>query len=145
MSWGIWIIIGIILLIIEFFTMGFVAIFFAIAAIATGIVSIFTDSISIQLLVFCLTSLITAAFGRPVLKKFFKIDEESQPSNVHAMVNKNGVVVKDITKSQYGQVKVNGDTWTAVSSDGSELLEGTEVNVLAVDGVKLVVKQKNNW
>ena len=61
------------------------------------------------------------------------------------MVNKNGVVVKDITSVHYGQVKVNGDTWTAVSSDGSELLEGTEVNVLAVDGVKLVVKQKNNW
>ena len=145
MSWGIWIIIGIILLITEFFTMGFVAIFFAIAAIATGIVSIFTDSISIQLLVFCLTSLITAAFGRPVLKKFFKIDEEAQPSNVHAMVNKNGVVVKDITSTQYGQVKVDDDIWTAVSSDGSEIFEGTGVNVLAVDGVKLVVKQKNNW
>ena len=42
--------------------------------------------------------------------------------------------------SKFGQVKVDEEIWTAVSEDSSEIAEGTEIEVVKIDGVKLVVK-----
>ena len=38
-----------------------------------------------------------------------------------------------------GEVKVNGEAWSAKSEDESSIQKGTEVEVLKIDGVKLVV------
>ena len=40
---------------------------------------------------------------------------------------------------QNGEVKVNGEAWSAKSEDESSIQKGTEVEVLKIDGVKLVV------
>ena len=39
-----------------------------------------------------------------------------------------------------GQVKVEGEVWTAVSNTDSTIEKGIEVEILKIDGVKLVVK-----
>ncbi|MDE6123912.1 MAG: NfeD family protein, partial [Eubacterium sp.] len=38
-----------------------------------------------------------------------------------------------------GQVKVDNQIWSARSEDGSQIAEGTKVNVLRIEGVKLIV------
>lgn len=38
-----------------------------------------------------------------------------------------------------GQVKVNGEIWSAKTEDESKIEKGTEIEVLKIDGVKLIV------
>ncbi len=38
-----------------------------------------------------------------------------------------------------GQVKVNGEIWSAKTEDESFIAKGTEIEVLKIDGVKLIV------
>jgi membrane protein implicated in regulation of membrane protease activity len=40
---------------------------------------------------------------------------------------------------QFGQVKVNGEVWTAIAEE--ELEENIRVEVIGIDGVKLLVKK----
>jgi len=46
----------------------------------------------------------------------------------------------DISEHKPGQVKVKGQIWTAVSESGDFIKQNTEVVVVAIEGVKLVVK-----
>ena len=55
-------------------------------------------------------------------------------------VGKHGIVTLDINPIEAtGQVKVNGEVWSAKTDDESSIAKGTEVEVLKIDGVKLVV------
>ena len=141
MSWGIWVVIAIILIIAEFLTAGFVSIFFGIGAALTAVISVFTSSIPVQLLCFAVVSLIMVLVGRPVMKKLFKIDKDVKFSTVDAIIGKQGIVVKDITGMEYGLVKIDGDTWTASSAERNEIKIGTKVEVESIDGVKVVVRE----
>ena len=42
--------------------------------------------------------------------------------------------------SSFGQVKVGEELWSAISEDSNEIKKGTEIEVVKIDGVKLVVK-----
>ena len=53
-----------------------------------------------------------------------------------------GIVTKDIKKDEYGEVKVDGKYWTAKAD--KKILRDSEVEILAIDGVKLIVKEKEN-
>ena len=49
--------------------------------------------------------------------------------------------MKDINPIEgTGLVKVNGETWSAKTEDESSISKNTEVEILAIDGVKLIVK-----
>ena len=52
-----------------------------------------------------------------------------------------GIVTNDINSLEAtGQVKVNGEIWSAKSE--SNILKGTKVEVKKIDGVKLIVEPK---
>ena len=119
-----WFIAFIILLIIELITVGLVTIWFAIGAIAAIIATIFTDSIICQ--------------TKPFVKKFKKFDVT--PTNSDRVIGKIGEVTKKITHNKYGEVSVLGSIWTATCDE--ELEEGDKVRILAIEGVKLIVKKE---
>jgi membrane protein implicated in regulation of membrane protease activity len=50
-------------------------------------------------------------YPSPVFK-FFK--SKRRISNVSALIGQHGIVTQEITPLQYGQVKLNGEIWTAV-------------------------------
>ena len=60
-------------------------------------------------------------------------------SNVKALVGQKGISIDKIVPLHYGQVKLNGEIWTAVSSE--EIETGTLVEVAAIEGVKLIVQK----
>lgn len=126
----------IILLIIEIGTVNLVSVWFAIGAIVSMICSLFIDSLIIQLLVFIIVSLIALAITKPLIKKFKVM--EIVPTNIDRVIGKIGTVTKEITKDSYGEVKVFGNVWTA--SSNKKISVGTKVKVLAIEGVKLIVK-----
>ena len=138
--WLIWLIAAGIFFIIEILTVGFLIFWLGIGAIFAMITSFFTDNLIIQTTVFVISSAILIPLTKPFVDKFTKKD--IVPTNSYSLLNKKGIVLKDINSLEgKGLVKVNGETWSAKSEDDSIILKDSEVEVLAIDGVKLIVKK----
>ena len=41
--------------------------------------------------------------------------------------------------TEFGLVKIEGDTWSAISENEEEIKKGTEVEIKKIEGVKLIV------
>lgn len=123
------------------FTSGILAIWFAIgAAITAIIVAIYPEiSLALQISAFTAVSCILFLTTRKKIKKKFE-KGASQP--VYSILGKIAIVTKEINSIKgTGQININGDIWSAKSSDLELIIpENTKVEVLEIDGVKAVVK-----
>ena len=136
--WQIWLIIAGVCLVIEIMTTGFLVFWLAIGALVSMIVSLFTDSILIQTAVFVISSAILIFATKPFVKKFAKT--KNVKTNAFSIIGQNGIVTKEIDSiNAKGQVKIDGETWSAVGKDDMDIPKGTEVEVLEIKGVKAVV------
>ena len=136
--WQIWLVIAGVCLVIEIMTAGFLVFWLAIGALISMIVSLFTDSILIQTAVFVISSAILIFATKPFVKKFAKT--KNVKTNAFSIIGQNGIVTKEIdTINAKGQVKIDGETWSAVGKDDMDIPKGTEVEVLEIKGVKAVV------
>lgn len=136
--WQIWLIIAGVCLVIEIMTTGFLVFWLAIGALVSMIVSLFTDSILIQTAVFVISSAILIFATKPFVKKFAK--SKDVKTNAFSIIGQNGIVTKEIDSiNAKGQVKIDGETWSAVGKDDMDIPKGTEVEVLEIKGVKAVV------
>lgn len=144
--WQIWLIIAGICLIIEIMTVGFLIFWFAIGAILAMITSLFTSNLIIQTSVFVVSSAILILATKPFVQKFINNKNEVK-TNVYSTVGKTGIVTQDIDWVQsLGQVKVDGEVWSALSFDNKNIPQGTEVEIKEIKGVKAIVAptQKSN-
>jgi membrane protein implicated in regulation of membrane protease activity len=89
-------------------------------------------SFKLQLLLFAVISCVLLFFTRPFAVKKFKSGKEK--TNVDAVIGMDAVVIKPISKFAKGEVKINGIIWTAQSDDGTDIPEGAECLVTAVEG-----------
>lgn len=134
-----WIAIAVIAAIIEGCTIQLVSLWFALGAVVTAIVSVFTENILIQLAVFVIVSVVCIAVTRPLAKKL-KRSTGDVPTNYDRYLGKVAEVIIDINNTEaVGQVKVEGSVWSARSSTGETLPVGTKVVVNSVEGVKMIV------
>ncbi len=138
--WAIWLIFSGILFVIEICTVSFFAFWPGIGALAAAISCIFTDNIVIQSTVFVVVSLIMILFMKPLAKRLFKTKDV--PMNSKIVIEKNGIVVQEIDNlNSKGQVKVNGELWSAISKDGEKISKGSTVIIKSIEGVKLIVEK----
>ncbi len=134
-----WIFVVIIALVVEASTASLVAIWFIPSAIVAIVLSFFNVSVGIQVIIFFVLSLISIITLRKKLED--KLKKKVVPTNADALIGKIGIVTEDIDNINFkGQVKVGGQSWTAVSR-GEAVVKGDTVEVLAIEGVKLVVKK----
>lgn len=139
--WLIWLILSGVFLIGEIFTISFLLFWFGIGAFLALLVSLITDNILIQIAVFTISSSLMVLFMKPLAKKIFK-ENNDMKSNVDSLIGKNGIVIKEINNIESkGQIKVNGELWSAFSDDNSIIEEGASVCIEDVKGVKLKVKK----
>lgn len=137
--WEVWLIIAGLLAIGEILTPGFILLWFAIAGLITAFLALAGVNLYVQLVVFILSSTLMLIYTRPILKKFLK--QKEVPSNVFSLIGKRGIVVQGINNLEgLGQVKIGGEIWKAVSEDGREIEVDTEIEVIRVEGVKVIVK-----
>lgn len=134
-----WIIVALVCGAVEIFTVGFWFLYLAVSALVVALaVSIdWFPQIETQLLVFAFLTILLVIFTRPLVIKLIKTNETA--SNVKALVGQKGISIEKIVPLHYGQVKLNGEIWTAVSSE--EIEAGTLVEVAAIEGVKLIVQK----
>lgn len=138
MTASMWIILAIVCGVIEIFTAGFWFLWLAIAGLATaaGVSIGWLNSLQSQLLVFAAVALLLIIFTRPLVMKAVRSNDVA--SNTDALIGQHGTVLEAIAPLRYGQVKLNGEIWTAVAD--SEIEPGSTIVVRAVDGVKLIVE-----
>ncbi len=136
--WQIWLIIAGVCLIAEIITTGFLVFWLSIGALISMVVSLFTDNIFIQTAVFVISSAILIFATKPFVKKFAKT--KNVKTNAFSIIGQNGIVTKDIDSiNSKGQVKIDGETWSAIGKNDMDIPKGTEIEVLEIKGVKAVV------
>ena len=131
-----WMLIFLGLVFLELVTVALVCVWFILGALAAFIVSLFIDSIYIQLAVFVVVSTIALLFTKKVLKK---VDNKKIPTNLDRVIGKIGIVTEEITKLEPGEVKADGKRWSAIANETINV--GSKVEILSIDGVKLRVKE----
>ena len=133
-----WLIFFIILVIIELITVNLVTIWFALGALITSLVSLYTTDTVILLAFFVITSLLLLILTKPVVKKL-KV-KKVVDTNLDQVIGKTGIVSVPIEKDKIGEVKVLGKTWSAYSD--KEISKDKKVKILSISGVKLKVEEK---
>ena len=143
--WVFWLIAAGVFFIIEMATIGFLVFWLGIGALLAMVTSFITDSILIQALVFIITSTLLLIFTRPLVDKFIKVPKEVK-TNAYSIIGKKGIVISKINNIEgTGQIKIDGDVWSAKSATDEDIPENTEIEIVEIDGVKAVVKEiKNN-
>jgi len=138
--WYIWLIAAGIFFVAEMITTGFLIFWLGIGSILAMITSFITDSIFIQTAVFVISSVLLIPLTKPLVKKYIDTGK-STVTNAYGVIGKIGIVTVDIdTIEATGQIKVNGEIWSAKAD--TNIPKGTKVEVLKIDGVKLIVTPK---
>ena len=137
-----WLIVCGLCLILEIFTVGFLLFFPGVGAFLAFITALLGANITIQIIVFALSTTLMILFIRPLVAKFFKTKDVQMNSN--ALIGKSGIVLKDIIgEDTVGQVKVQGEIWSAICAKDVEIKKDTKITVKAISGVKLIVEEVN--
>ena len=125
---------------VEVATLGLTSIWFAGGAVVAVIVAAFHGPVWLQILLFFAVSLLLLFFTRPIAVRYFNRDRVR--TNVESMIGRQAIVTSEIDNLQgIGQVTVGGQEWSArTEADGMNLQPGTVVDIVAVNGVKLIVK-----
>lgn len=137
--WQTWLIAAGIFLILEIFTMGFLVFWLSIGSLLAMLVSLVTDSIIIQTAVFVVSSGLLIFATKPFVKKF--TEQDTTKTNVYSLVGKKAMVVEDIDwTTGNGQIKFEGQVWSARTEEQVNISKGTEVEIVRIEGVKAFVK-----
>ncbi len=134
----IWMAIAIAFAVAEGFTLGLTFIWFAGGALLAMLVSFVGFGYFVQVLAFVIGSSLMLIYTRPVAIKVFKIG--ATRTNVDSLIGKQGIVIKELELFSMGQVNVKGQIWSAKPEQDEIIPEGSHVEVVRIDGVKLIVK-----
>lgn len=136
-----WLVIALILVIAEVATVQMVAIWFALGSVAALIPALMGAPYWLQAVVFLVVSAATLALTRPFLQRVLYVRREH--TNADRVVGQTGMVEQTVENDQQpGRVMAMGLSWSALSDDGSTIAVGEKIEVVAIDGVKLIVKRK---
>ena len=135
-----WLILCGLCLVVEIFTVSFLMFFPGVGAFFSFIAALLGANITVQSIIFVVSSAIMIIFIRPLVTKLFKTRDTAMNSN--ALIGKSGLVLKDIKGDEkIGQVKVAGEIWSAICEDDTFIARDSKITVLSISGVKLVVKE----
>ncbi len=138
--WWIWVIIGVIFIIGEIFTAGFFLIWFGIAAIIAGIIAFFELSVVWQGVAFVIISAILLAGTRRLAERYTK----KQPPGIGAdrLIGKVGVALEEIDNDKNtGRVRIDEEQWRAESLGGNVITKDSKIQVMKLEGTRVVVKK----
>ncbi len=134
-----WLIVFIVLTAIEMATFQLVTIWFAVGAAAAFIVSMFSSSLEVQLVVFLAVSMLLLVLVRPFVGRFLKV--KTVKTNADSLIGDFATVTARIHNQEgFGKAVIRGQEWTAAAERDDEIIEaGTRVVVTGIRGVKLIV------
>ncbi len=124
---------------LEAATTALISIWFAAGALAAMLMAMAGASLTAQLIVFVFVSIAALAVARPLAKRF--IDPHIVPTNADRLLGGEGRVTEQIdNENASGAVYADGKTWTARSAGGEIVPAGEQVEIVGMEGVKLIVR-----
>ena len=137
--WHIWLITAGVFFVLEIFTVGFLVFWFGIAALLAMLVSFITNNIIVQTTVFVISSALLIFATKPLVKKLS--NKDNIKTNVYSLTGKKAIVIEDIDwATGSGQIKIQGQVWSAKTKEQVNIPKGTEVEIESIEGVKAFVK-----
>jgi membrane protein implicated in regulation of membrane protease activity len=140
MNWAaiVWLVLMVLFILMEAATVTLVSTWFAVGALAALLLSALNAPVWLQAAGFVLVSAIALTALRPLVRKH--ITPKLTKTNVDSVVGSTGLVTVAIDNvSAVGQVKLGAMYWTARSTAGERIPEGTLVKVDRIEGVKVFV------
>ncbi len=137
-----WLSLAVVLGLIEASTSNLVTLWPAIAALLTAVFALLGISNLWLAIIFVVLSAILLICTRPLVKKF--VTKNTVATNADRIIGAEGIVTCRIDPIENsGQVKIYGQIWSAKSRLNNPIEENTLVTVVALEGVKAVVEEKN--
>lgn len=133
-----WFFLMVVFLAMESSTVSLVSIWFAAGSLAAMIAALLGAKIWLQIVLFVAVAVLLLASLRSAVRKF--ITPKLVSTNVDAVIGKTGLVLETVDNIRgTGRVKLGGMEWSARSTEGTSIEEGTLVKVDRVEGVKVFV------
>lgn len=133
-------IIGITLMVLEIVVPGFIMMPMGIAFLLTAVCASFIAELSGQLVVLFISLIITFVFFSKIIRP--KMSKNRFLSNAESLKGMVGTVEEEINPAlNKGYIKIYGDSWKAITLDGSVVPVGSRVTVERLDGNKVFVKK----
>jgi len=145
-AWILWLIIAAAFIAVEVLTPGFFLLWFGVGALVASIMALFgVGSVTLQMIVFLIVSVVLVIASRTIFEKFFtrQLDHNRLRSGVETMIGQVGTVVEPSRGAlNEGAVKVYGSVWTAFPTEGERpLREGESVAVERIEGNTIYVRR----
>ena len=135
-----WLVFFIVFLVVEVITVSLTCIWFAAGALLALILALFNVPVVVQVIVFAIVSIVLMIFTKPILSK--KLLANREKTNYESVIGQNAKVTEQINNIENkGTVMLNGLEWTARSVDDRVMEVDTIVEVVKVEGVKVIVKK----
>ena len=135
--WALWLIASGVFFLGEIFTVSFLLFWPGIGAFLAFLTSLLLpENIFIQVAVFVISTILMIFFTKPLVKRMFKNQDTTS-------MNNSAILGKEIADdNRVGQVKVNGELWSAIKSEKAKPIKvGESVIIEKIDGVKLLVRK----
>ncbi len=140
MNWAaiIWLVLIVVFLIVEASTVTMVSLWFAAGSLAALLISLLNGAEWLQVTAFLAVSAILFSLLRPLVRKY--VTPKITQTNVDAIIGSTGLVTAAIDNvAAQGQVKLGAMVWTARSTSGDPIPEGTLIRADRIEGVKVFV------
>ena len=136
-----WLIVLVVMTVIEIITLGLTTVWFAGGALAAFIASLLGANIVVQVILFVVVSVLLLALTRPLAVEY--LNKDRIRTNAESLIGKTAVVKQEIDNlNAQGQVSVDGQEWTARSVEEQVIPKNMQVEIVEINGVKLMVRQK---
>lgn len=142
-NWVIWVLIALAFGAAELATVSFFSSLFGLGALVAAASTLFITNWTGQAIVFIIASVAFVIMLRPVMLRSY--GQKHQETNVNRLIGLQGNVIVAIDNTHgVGQVKVIGEVWTARSLTGEPIPVDCRVEVVRFEGVRAVVKIKED-
>jgi len=145
----VWIVLCVVLIGVELHHLAFFAMFGAAGSAAAAVVALVAPTaVAAQVIVAIAVATAGVALVRPHMSQAYVHRGGSTQAirGVHGgLIGSRGLTVDEVRMNPSGHVRILGETWLAVTADGSQIPPSTAVVVTNVVGTTLTVREQEDW
>jgi len=137
-----WLLVALVFVIAEAFHRAFYAIFIAVGALVASVLAVSGVPVAVQIPAFVAAGALSMWLLRPMVKRAMSSGHYGFISGAQGLVGREAVVTRrvgDITSP--GKIRIQGEEWTALSSDGNPIEPGKVVMILDLRDSKFIVEE----
>lgn len=135
--WALWLTLFLLFAVVEMLTLDLFFIMLGGGALAGVVADLAGADPWLQIIIFCVVSLLMIGVVRPVALKHLHKGPADRRTNIERLIGESAIIMEPVSESG-GLVKIGGDVWSARSESGV-LEPGQQAVVSAIDGATAIV------